>query len=76
MFQKSKSVNAILSAFTKTISDLQTLSEVKEEEAVQLTVMRDSIEEQIEEASNESFRARSVAAKLDMLLSADLDSKE
>lgn len=65
MFNKSrKTVDSVMAAFNKTISDLDEISNLSEEDIVLLTEQRTQIQTQIQNASTEGQRARKISQSL------------
>jgi len=61
---KKKTVDGIMSVFTKTISDLEQVSEDNEAAVVELKAEKVEIDRQIESASVEATRARQISSSL------------
>ena len=66
--RKTPTVDSIMSTFRDTISQLQEVIEVKEEEANDELNAADQARMRADEARRESVRARSVAANLNKLM--------
>ena len=64
MFGTKKDIGSILKGFTKTIDDLDSLVEQKGEEMTRISVEKQRLELQGQEAASESIRASLVLAKL------------
>ena len=61
---KKKTVDGIMSVFTKTITDLEQVSEDNEAAVVELKAEKVEIDRQIDNASVEASRARQISSSL------------
>lgn len=69
--KKIKTVNGIMAAFTKTITDLETVAEQNQNKVETLEEQKAQIDSQISVASDEISRANKIAASLKGIVGTD-----
>lgn len=70
MFSAKKTVSSIMSAFTKTIAELEAVEQASKQEAKDKGNQAAALLQESKEAEKEASRARSVAEKLKTLIEA------
>lgn len=68
---KRKTVDGIMAAFTKTVTDLETVADQSEVDVIDLQAQKAQIETKIESASKEANRARGIVANLTALIGSE-----